>query len=113
MSKDRSTKIGIPDYRTTHIEQETQYGVVWPDGTHTWQEIDRGMGQEPIRISRLVLGSDDPSSTALSKWSPKYWDDLLAQRAEVAKLDVDEYRDLHRFIKRTIILSITATEDVK
>lgn len=112
MSKERSTKIGIPDHRLTHIEQETQYGVVWPDGTHTWQSIDRGPGSEPIRISRLVLGASDPNSTEMSKWSPKYWDELLIQRAATAKLDVDEYRGLHRFIKRTVILSVTATEVV-
>ncbi|HCB59147.1 MAG TPA: hypothetical protein DEP82_14830 [Arthrobacter bacterium] len=113
MSKERSTKIGIPDSGTTHIQQETQYGVIWPDGTTTWQQVERGAGMTPIHISRLVLGPLDPASTEVSKWSPKYWDDLLESRSKSAKLDFNEYKDMHRFIKRTIVLSVTAAEPVQ
>lgn len=112
MSTPRNTLIGIPDHRSTHIEQEIQYGVVWPDGTHTWKEISRGMGNTAIEIAVLVLGTSAPNRTEMSKWSTKYWDELLETRARDARLDVEEYRDMHRFIKRTIVLSVTATEEV-
>lgn len=108
MTANSSTKINIPDHRSTHVGQETQYGIVWPDNTLTWQEITRGPGKEPIPVSDIVPGSTVPT---IGKWSKTYWTEMLESRAGAAKLDVDEYRDLHRFVKRTIILSVTETEE--
>ena len=105
-----STAVTIPDSRDTHIKQEIQYGVVWPDGTHTWKEISRGVGASAIQISTLVLGVDDPDYDAMSQWQADYWTELVEGRARSAKLDVDEYKDLHHFIKRTVVLAVTATE---
>lgn len=114
MSKStKSTAINIPDNRASHIETEIQYGVVWPDGTHTWSTISRGSGCSHIAIAALVDGADTSGINDTSvQWSPSYWDELLKTRADAAKLDVAEYRDMHRFIKRTVILSVTATEEV-
>lgn len=108
-----STALSIPDQRSSHIKQETQYGVVWPDGTHTWQYIERGVGTTHITIAALIDGADTTGLNDSSvKWSKSYWDELLTARAAAAKLDVSDYRDMHYFIKRTVILSVTATEEV-
>lgn len=111
MSK-ASTAISIPDRGDTHIKQETQYGVVWPDGTTTWQFISRGPGGTQITIAALVPGADTTGHNESSvKWSASYWDELLENRASAALLDVEEYRDRHRFIKRTVVLAVTAAEE--
>lgn len=114
MSEKSSTAIGIPDHRDSHIKQETQYGVVWPDGTHTWQTISRGAGgTPPIIIAALVPDADTSTcNTPSVEWSPSYWTELLETRAGAARLDVEVYRDMHHFIKRTVVLSVTATEEV-
>lgn len=113
MSENCSTKIKIPDHTDPYIKQATQYGVVWPDGTHTWQEIDRGMSMTSIAIAVLVPGADLTGiPEAQLKWSKSYWRDLTAERAANAKLPADDYRELHRFIKRTVILSVTGVEEV-
>ena len=93
--------------------ERVQYGVVWPDGSLTWEQIPRSAGNTPIMIASLVEGADlTDLSESSAKWGPKYFDDLLQARAGAALLDVDEYRDQHRFVKRTVILSVTATEEV-
>jgi hypothetical protein len=113
MSTTASTALRIPDARAPHIEQATQYGVVWPDGTITWEYIERGIGTTSITIAALVDGADTSRYNDSSvKWSPSYWTELLEGRAAAAKLEYDEYRDKHHFIKRTVILSVTATEEV-
>lgn len=111
--ENRSTKISIPDHTDPHIQQAVQYGVVWPDGTHTWQQIDRGLSMTPIAIAMLIPGADLTGVTDTQRqWSLKYWMEMIQGRAEGAMLPVDDYRELHHFIKRTVILSVTGIEEL-
>lgn len=107
-----STSITIPDHGDQHVTQETQFGVIWPDGTTTWESIDySGAASQRIYISDLVPSSASP--VRRSGYSTTNWDRLIEHRAEQAKLDADQYRDMHRFVKRTVILSVTAAEKVQ
>jgi hypothetical protein len=101
--------IEVPKTGTAHVAQQTQYGVIWPDGTTTWQQIDRGMGTTPIYISDIV---PDNGEKQVNAWSAQCWDELLKTRAGQALLDVDDYRDMHRFVKRHLVLTVTAAEEV-
>ena len=100
-----STHYKIPDSTEQHVGQSTQYGMRFPDGSIQWETIDCGAGRN---ITVQYLANGGPEATTYQRW----WDDTLKSRALSAKIDAAEYAIKHRIVKRSIILTVTATEDV-
>lgn len=89
------------------VETLTQYGVRFPDGTITWARIETNRNRDII-IADLVPHPGE----IVGAYSRMDWDELLKHRAERAKLDLAEYTNGHDFVKRTLVIAITAFEDV-
>lgn len=79
----------------------TQYGMRYPDGTVKWGNDGSSIGA--IDFGQLRAGHDDPVSA---------WGRRLRERATVASLDVKTYADQHQLLKRTIVVAVTAPEEV-
>jgi hypothetical protein len=89
------------------IISQTQYGVRWPNDEITWGLVDLGSGYRNIHITDLI-----PGAPGVSIYSKENWDKLMKDRAEKAMMGLDTYTALHKFVKRTVVLAVTAPEEV-
>lgn len=96
-------QINLAGTHGASVTQQVQYGVRFPDDTTAWTT----MPNSTIDIEALVTPTHRfhrPHSEA--------WERVVVERAKNARIDVAEYGAAHQFIKRTVILAVTDTEDV-
>lgn len=98
-------KINVPDNTDgTHIA--TEYGCRFPDGHHEWGEY------------RTNGGYDATYEKAANPNHPEHehgklrWTETLTARAESVSLPAAEYIKAHKLVKRLVILTTTAPEEV-
>ena len=101
MSND--TRIKLDGAHGAAITQITQYGVRFPDGTTSWEVVP----STNLDIKALVEEADPRHGNHMDGWLQ-----VTRDRAAAAKIDKALYREQHRFIKRTVILSVTDTEEL-
>ncbi len=101
MSND--TKINLAGEHGASVTQQVQYGVRFPDGTTAWNVIPN-TSLDIMAIVELDHPRHGTQSTG--------WQNAVESRAKAVSIDVAEYGAAHKFIKRTVILSVTDTEDI-
>ncbi|QWY82816.1 hypothetical protein PP641_gp076 [Arthrobacter phage SilentRX] len=102
---------------STHNQQvtsETQYGVQFPDGSITWGIINPTAGAyHQIHVVDLVRDQHPMLVVkGVSGQSVHNWKELLKRRADEARIDIADYAEMHTLMKRTLMLSATAAEEV-
>ncbi|ALY10617.1 hypothetical protein FDH86_gp082 [Arthrobacter phage Tank] len=105
------TTVLIPN-EVASTESITQYGVRWPDGTISWhvaKEVDTTRNNQ-VWVSDLI---EDSGIREVSSLSKQNWDKMLDLRSQQAKIDYDTYADMHTFLKRTLVVAVTAAEVAK
>jgi hypothetical protein len=103
MSSSASTSIAIPDALHPHAHTETQHGMKFPDGTITWGD-SRNSQYGPVNFTGLFNGN---------KYDVANWASRMRSLANNARIELEKYEAMHSFVKRTIILAVTGTEDVE
>lgn len=101
MSND--TQIKLAGEHGAAVSQQTQYGVRYPDGTTAWNVIPG----TSIDIRALVETDHRNHGNHSDGWMR-----TVEEKAKAAKIDLAEYGAAHKFIKRTVILAVTDTEEV-
>jgi len=95
--------INLPEDTGASVVQETQYGMMLPDGTVQWNTVSiRGREyaiKELADRGEGVLGRD--------------WRDVLAHRAKQANVNPYDYSNMHKIITRQVMLAVTATQDAR
>ena len=94
--------IQVPDHEAA-TTIETQYGMRFPDGTIAWSVVDGSRAGENIYVQRI----HEQNANAVAAWDRTR--DAVADRA---KLDRGEYGNMHDIVKRTVVLVVTAIEEV-
>jgi hypothetical protein len=108
MSKPSATDLTFKvNDNTNDTNIRTQYGVRLPDGSHSWGAVE-GNGRR-VNIQGMFDPESRPSDRALFR---EHWADYLKGQAQRANMDWQVYEQLHRFVKRTIILVVTENEEV-
>jgi hypothetical protein len=101
MSND--TQIKLAGGHGASVSQQVQYGVKFPDGTTAWDVVPG----TSLNIKALVVKDDPRHGNHMDGWFR-----VTTERADAAKIDKTLYREQHTFIQRTVILSVTDTEEL-
>jgi hypothetical protein len=102
--KQRTTNLAITipdDTSGTHIG--TEYGCRFPDGHHEWRHFNDHLG---------VQYAYENVANHIGKAAAQ-WRGLLEARAERAHINPDTYEGQHTLVKRMVILTTTAPEEVQ
>lgn len=95
--------IKVSDYEVgTNIT--TQYGMRFPDGHISWTTVSGTRSMERINVQFIHEGTHG---------EPERWERSLKERASAARIDLDQYKEGHEVVKRTVILVTTDIEDVQ
>lgn len=94
-----------------HIDTLTQYGCRYPDGTVRWNN-DSYSGHWGLVTVDFAQIHDSPFIPGRTNAHKNYWNDLIEVRAKAANIDKQVYADMHQWIKRTLIVSISEEEDI-
>lgn len=98
----------IPNETSIHLKQINQYGVRWADGTIEWDRTECTKGY-PIWFSDIIPEADEDHQDAYSR---NRWNELMMHRSKTAMMTIEDYMDTFRFLKRTVILSVTEAREV-
>jgi len=98
----RPNAITLPDDTGAHVAQETQYGMVLPDGSIEWNVLSV-QGRE-YAIKDLVEKRQGQANIH------REWPAELKRRAKLANLNPYDYSNQHRIITRTVMVAVTEAQ---
>lgn len=101
MSND--TQIKLAGEHGATVTQQVQYGIRFPNGDTAWNVVPN----TSLDIRALVEPTDPRHGNHMDGWLR-----ITKERADAAKVDKTLYREQHQFIKRTVVLAVTDTEEV-
>lgn len=100
---DPQSSIPVPDETTPSVHNVTQYGMVMPDGSVTWEAVTVRGSRYPIKA--LVKGRSS------DEWMRRDWSDHLIRKAKEANVNPYDYSNQHKIVQRQVILAVTDTKD--
>lgn len=93
----------IDDERPT-IKSHEHYGLVTPDGVIHWNNYT--MGSVKLPIEHMA------NNSKLSPYNQQFIQ-TVEERCKRLGISTEDYLDSIKFIKRTVVLSVLESEDVK
>ena len=95
---------------SVRIDTHTQYGMRYPNGEIEWDRLPgtRGIDGFPLHVRDLAVKDGSHSNFGVGQ----RWTKHMEEQADKVKIDRAEYAVGHRIVKRSIIVSVTATEEV-